>query len=896
MTEKYYSLSNKDVFEHFKASKKGLAKEEAKKRITRYGPNTIPHKEGNPWYLIILFQFKSPLVYILLAAGIVSLALQEFIDFGIIIAAILVNVIIGFVQENKAQNALAKLSEVISYKAHVIREGHEMNIDSKDLVPGDIIILDTGNKVSADARLFETNDLEVDEASLTGESVSENKQIEKNKDNTHLGDRTCMLFSGTTVVKGRAKAIVVATGIKTEIGKIADLIKNTKDEETPLQKKLNKFSRTLAILVVIVSVAIFIVGLLKGIGFESIFITAVAVAVAAIPEGLVIATTVILAIGMQKILKKKALVRNLVSAETLGSATVICTDKTGTLTKGEMQVSEIVTYNNNLNIENKLNKHTDEASDESLMAVQIGMMCNDAFVENPDEELASWKISGNITEKALLLAGIHLGFKKDELLKDQPKIDTIPFDSQNKYMVTLHKLSDKKNIMYLKGAPERIVAMSKQIRIGDREEVFDEARKTKFAHSFEELSKKGLRLLALGYQTVGHDFDKFGDEFKYKQDSFVFVGFVAIKDPLREEVQSTIATAKRAGIKTVIITGDHKLTAMAIAEEAGLQVKAENVLEGDDMDKLNDADLLEKVANIKLYARVSPEHKIRIVDAWQKKGEVVAMTGDGVNDSPALKKADIGIAVGSGTDVAKEIADMVILDDNFTTIVDAIREGRGIFDNIKKSITYILSDSFTEVVLIGGALLFGLPLPLTAAMILYINLFEDSFPDMALAFESVDPDVMLEKAKGHKANLFDNEVKTLIFIIGIVTDLVLFGLFWFVLRVTNDLSYAQTLVFVTLGVDSFFFVFSCKNLKKSILHINPFDNKWLLGSIALGFGFLLAALYVPFMQRILNTHPLDAWEWIVVIGFGLFNILLIEIAKYFFIHKKHHKKKTHARH
>jgi len=884
---KFYNLSVTETLEKLSTSKKGLARDETAKRLSHEGPNQIPHREGSPWYLILILQFKSPLVYILLAAALVSAALQEWVDFGIILAAILINVIIGFVQENKANNALAKLSQVIAYKAHVFRDGHEMSIDTKDLVPGDIIFLESGTKVPADARIFEAKDLEVDEASLTGESMPENKQVEKLKNDIHLGDRTNMVFSGTVVVKGSARAIVTTTGLKTELGKIAALIKNTQDEKTPLQKKLAKFSRTLAIVVVLISVAIFITGLLRGMGFESIFITSVAIAVAAIPEGLVIATTVILAIGMQKILKKKALVRNLVSAETLGSATVICTDKTGTLTKGEMKVSDIITYNHSFDTSKT---EAIKGSDEMMLGLQISLLCNDAFVENSEETMESWKISGNLTERALLRAGLSFGLSKDDLEKTEPRLDTIPFDSARKYMVTLHKKSENKNIMYLKGAPEKVVAMSKKIRIGGEEKIFDEQRKDKFAHDFEELSKKGLRLLALGYQMVDNDFEEFGEEFKYKKDSFVFVGFVAIKDPLRDEVFATIEAAKKAGIRTVIITGDHRLTAVAIANEAGLEVKAENVLEGTDLEKMTDADLLEKVSEIKVYARVSPEHKIRIVDAWQKKGEVVAMTGDGVNDSPALKKADIGIAVGSGTDVAKEIADMVILDDNFTSIVNAIREGRGIFDNIKKSITYILSDSFTEVVLVAGALLFGLPLPLTAAMILYINLFEDSFPDMALAFEPVDPDVMLEKAQGHKAKLFDSEVKTLIFIIGLVTDLVLFGLFWYVLRVTDDLAYAQTLVFATLGIDSFFFVFSCKNLKKSILHVNLFDNKWLLGSIALALVFLLTALYVPFMQRILNTQPLDAWEWLVVVGFGIFNIIMIELAKYHFIHKKHHGK------
>ena len=892
MTEKFYSLSIKDALDKLNTSKNGLTESEAQKRRDRYGLNVIPHKEKTAWPYILLFQVKSPMIYILTAAAVVSLALHEIVDMAVILAAILVNVTIGFVQENRAQNALAKLKKVITYKAHVIRNGVEKNINAEELVPGDVIILESGSKIPADARLFEVNELEVKEASLTGESEPEEKQIEKLKSNTHLGDRTNMVYSGTTVVKGSAKAIVTNIGIKTEIGKIASLIKQTPESKTPLQKKLSKFSKTLGIIIVGISILIFIGGMLQGIGFESIFITAVAVAVAAIPEGLVIATTVVLAVGMQKILRKKALVRNLVSAETLGSATVICTDKTGTLTKGEMQVSEIITWDNTFDItKNKQNKITisDKASQELIFAIELGMLCNDAYIENPDEDLEKWRVSGNLTERALLMAGLGMGIKQSNLLKENPRIDAIPFNSDNKYMATLHKENEKENIIYLKGAPEKIVNMSCKIKIGDKEEEFDNFKKDKFANHFESLSKKGLRLIALAYQKVPIESNNLKD-FNSDENNFIFVGFLAIKDPLRPEVQETLKIAERAGINVAMITGDHKLTAIAIAQEMGMDVKNENVIQGDELDKMNDAQFLEKVDKIKVYARVSPAHKIRIVSAWQKKGEVVAMTGDGVNDSPALKKADIGIAVGSGTDVAKEIADMVILDDNFKSIVEAVREGRGVFENIKKSITYILSNSFTEVVLVGGALLFGLPLPLTAAMILYINLFEDSFTDMALAFESTDPDIMKEKAQGHKSKLFDSEMKILIFLIGIITDLVLFGLFYYLLKTTDDEFYIRTIIFAVLGVSSLIYVFSCKNLKKSIIKISLFDNKILLGAMTLGFIFVLLAIYIPFMQNVLGTVSLGIMEWVVIIGFGIFDIIMIEFVKYHFIHKKHHGK------
>lgn len=899
MLEKFYSCAIPEVFKKLGSTKAGLSGEDARNRVAKFGLNRIPRKGKISWPFVLLSQLKSPLNYILFAAAIVSAALSEFVDMGIILAAIFINVLIGFIQENKAQNALAKLAEIITYKAHVVRDGQDKTINAEDLVPGDIIILESGSKIPADARLLEASALEVMEAALTGESQSEIKDVKKLKPDTHLGDRTNMVYSGTTIVGGHGKAVVTAVGLKTEIGKIASLIKETEEVKTPLQKKLAKFSRILGVAVIGVSALIFILGLLRGFGFEYMFITAVAVAVTAIPEGLVIATTVILAVGMQKILKKKALIRNLISAETLGSATVICTDKTGTLTRGEMQVSEIVTWNNNFDIEKKRDGSfnlPEKALDELHLSIRIGMLCNNAYVENPDEEFEKWKISGNLTERALLMAGLNMGLRQEKLLKASPKIDEIPFSSDKKYMVTLHKLNDNKNVLYLKGAPEKVVNMASKIMIGGQEEEFNNHKKEKFANYFENLSKKGLRLLALAYQKTSTDCEELETCFSDMENEFVFVGFVAIKDPLRPEVKETLEIAEQAGIKTVMITGDHKLTAQAIAKEMGMDVKAENIMEGDELEKLSDAQLLEKVEKIKVYARVSPEHKIKIVSAWQKKGEVVAMTGDGVNDSPALKKADIGIAVGSGTDVAKEIADMVILDDNFKSIIDAVKEGRGMFANIKKSITYILSNSFTEVILIGGSLLLGLPLPLTAAMILYINLFEDSFTDMALAFEPTDPDVMKEKAQGHKAKLFDKEVKTLIFLIGIITDLVLFGLFYYLLSTTNDEFYIRTVIFATLGMSSLIYVFSCKNLKKSILKIKVFDNKFLLGAMALGLAFILVALYVPFMQGILGTVHLGAMEWIIIIGFGLFDMFMIELTKYFFIHKKHHGKLSLKKH
>ena len=873
----WHSLEIKEVLAKLKTSVDGLSGEETSKRLKKFGPNKLPEEKKLTRLQIFFHQFKNPLIFILFAAAIVSLFLNHPTDFGIIIAVIGISTLIGFFQENKANKAISKLQGMVHYKARVLRDGREKVISTEDLVPGDVILLSPGDKVPADARLLELKNLEIIEAALTGESVPSKKQIAVFDPKTPLADRENMVYMGTVVAKGKAKAVVVETGDRSELGRIVSLVKEVEEEKTPLQKQIFHFSKILGLIIFIVVLTIFFVGYLTGRPLLEIFLISVAIAVAAIPEGLLPALTIILAIGMQKILKHKGLVRRMVAAETLGSVSVICSDKTGTLTEGEMRVAHILVWN----------KKFGEAGSEKekLLILKIGLLCNNAVVENPEEELHEWKILADPTEKALFLAGAQAGLEKDVLEEKMPRLGEIPFDAEYKYMATLHLNGgdEKKNerIIYVKGAPEKILQMSSFINIDGRIEKFSEARRQEVREKLEEVVGRGLRCLAFGYREME---EKQGPFIHEDLRDLVFVGFAALKDPLRAEAGEAVALCQSAGIRPVIVTGDHKLTAKAIVEELGLKVGEENILEGNDLDGMTDEDLARKVENFIIYARVEPKHKLRIINAWQKRGEVVAMTGDGVNDAPALKSADIGIALGSGTDVAKETSDLILLDNNFHTIVEAVKRGRIIFNNIRSVVLYLISGGFTEMIVVGGAVILGFPLPLLPAQILWIKLIEDATPAMALAFEEGDPKgVMKEAPRKINESIFSREMKWLIGIYAAVMDFSLFGLFVYFWKTTGNLDYARTIVFIGLGIASLFYIYSVRSLEKSVIHVNPFSNKFLVFSTILGIILMFTAIYVPFFQNILKTVPLGVGEWLLLGAYALLSLALIEFGKWFFI-------------
>ncbi len=847
----WHTLSPEKVAEILKTDLgEGLSEEEVKIRQKKFGLNKLPKEKPLPKVKIFLSQFQSPLIYILLIAGMVTLILGEWTDTIVIFFAVLLNTIVGYFQENKASNALRELKKVLKRKATCLREGKRKEIFQENLVPGDMVILKAGDKVPSDGRIIESSNLKINEAPLTGEWLAAEKIAEVLTKEVPLADRDNMVYMGTTVEDGEGKAIITEIGAQTEIGKVAILIKETKEEKTPYQKKLAHFSKIVAWLVGLASLFIFIEGMVTGGEFVEMFTTAVAVAVAAIPEGLPVAMTVILALGMQRILKRKGLVRKLASAETLGSTSIIATDKTLTLTQGKMELAEV------------------RAEDMNL-ALKIASFCYEAFVENPQDPRPDWKIRGRPTDRALILAGEEKGFTKHQLEKEFPEIDEIPFNSQNKFIATLHQTKEGK-VLFVSGAPEKIIELSS----------IDKNTFLKLNRDLENLTSQGLRVIAVGCKKTKEEKLKIEDV-----SDLTFVGFIGLKDPLRKEVKEAIDICQEAGMKPIIVTGDHVLTARAIGKELGLKVKKENILEGKELDNISDKELDKKLDKINVFARVEPKHKIRIIRAWQAKNQVVAMTGDGINDAPALKKADIGIALGSGTEVAKEVSDLVLLNDSFSIIVAAIEEGRAILDNIRKVITYLLSDSFTEVILIGVSIIARLPLPVIAVQILWVNLIEDGLPSIALAFEPKEKDLMTQKPTGHKAPLLTREMKAIIFIIGIFTDLILLGLFFVLLGKFGEgnLNYIQTMIFACLGSNSLFYVFSCKSLRKNIWHINLFNNKFLLLSCGVGFLALIAALYIPAFQTLLKTVPLGFFDWLIIIGLGLINIVAIEAAKHYFI-------------
>lgn len=863
----WHSLKLEEIFKKLDTNRNGLTEEEAKKRQKEFGLNKLPEEKRLSKVGIFLNQFKNPLIFILLIAALICFFLKEIKDALVILAAVFLNTLIGFFQENKAENTLRELKKIVRYRAKVFRSGNEKETLTDDLVPGDIIIIEAGDIVPADGRLIEVHNLQVVEAVLTGESIPSEKKVMALPETTSLADRENMIYFGTNVVRGKAIAVVTSIGLQTELGKIASLIKETKEEPTPLQKKIGQLAKILGILIAGLAFLILIFGLLVGRSFGEMFLIAVAMTVAAIPESLVIGMTICLALGMQRILKRKALVRKLIAAETLGSITVIAADKTGTLTEGKMKVEEIFSQ-----------------AEGEITAGKVFFLCNDAVIENPDDEFNQWRIFGDPTEQALVLAAGQAGLKKKELDKEFPLVDEMPFDSEKMWMATLHKIKNQisnfKNVIFIKGAPERILKMSKYIRVDEQEQELSENKYQEIEKKYLKSTKEGLRVLAGAY--------KFTEAKKLEEEDFkdfVFLGLAILRDPLRKDVRETIEECRQAGLRPIIVTGDHKLTAQKIALEAGILKSEEKILEGSELESFNKDELRQAVKEINVFSRVEPKHKIAIVDALQSQGEVVAMTGDGVNDAPALKSADIGIALGSGTEVTKQTADMVLLDDNFKTIVEAVKEGRTIFDNIKKIILYLLSSSFTEVILIGGSLIFGLPLPLLPAQILWVNIIQDSLPAMALTNEKTEKETMREKIKTRR-QLLDKEMKFLILLISLVTNLILFGLFWWLYKKTGNLDYVRTIIFVALGIASLFYIFSCKNLRKTIFHYFPLDNKFLNFSVIFGWLMFVIAFYIPFFQKILRVVPLKITDWIILISFGLINIILIEFGKLIFFMKR----------
>ncbi|MDD5552147.1 MAG: HAD-IC family P-type ATPase [Candidatus Pacebacteria bacterium] len=878
----WYSFSVENTIKKLKTDfKSGLSEREVILRRKKIGENQIPEKKLPSRIQIFFEQFKSPLIYILLLAGVVLLFLTKTKQDSIVIfAAVIISVIFGFWEENKVSNTIIKLKKILKTKTVVKREGFNKEIFQEELVPGDIILLKEGDKVPADVRLIETQDLRVSEAILTGEWLAAKKKNEVLPGNTPLADRDNMVYAGCTIERGEGKAVVVATGAETETGKIAQMLQETKEEKTPLQRKLLDFSKKITIVIIAICLLIFIAGTLRKGNTLEMFEASIAIAVGAIPEALPITMTVILAIGMEKILKKRGLVRRLSSVETLGSTSIICSDKTKTLTKGKMTLSEIFTISGSI-FPDKTEINKNREPYESIF--KIASLCNEGFIEYNNRKKII--IRGEDTDKALVSVGIKGGYKKEELEKQMPLIKRLPFSSDNQFQATLHKNPDK-FLLYVSGSPEKILSVSKKVQTESGIIELDEKNINFFREKLNDFTERGHRVIALAKKEIQAKTEEKINLTK-EINNLVLVGFVVLSDPLRGDVREAMRICRKAGLKSIIITGDHKKTAKNIAEEVGMKVKESEIIEGQELEKLSEKKFKKIVKKIKIYARAEPRHKMKIIDAWQEKGQVVAMTGDGVNDAPAIKSADIGIALGSGTDVAKEASDLVLLTDSFSVIVKAVEQGRVILDNIRKGIAYTLADSFTTAILVGfSTVVFGWPLPILPVQILWNNMVEDTFPNIAYAFEPKEKGVMGRGPTPQKSSLFTREM--LFLTIGnVIFNFICIFYFWFFWQHLNlGLDYARTMIFGVISVDTGFVIFSYKNLKRNIWKINPFSNKVLnIAAIFTLLGFI-SVIYVPFLQNLFHTVTLGLKSWIFLIVNALLTVLFIEFIKWRFIVKK----------
>ncbi|MFA6304192.1 MAG: HAD-IC family P-type ATPase [Patescibacteria group bacterium] len=832
--------------------KDGLSTQEVKERLNVFGKNTFETSKKTSKIKIFFSQLKSPLILVLIIASIVTLVISHYRDAIFIFIAVMVNSVLGFWQENKAENALAQLKTYLKQRARVIREGKEREIHAEEIVPGDIIRLAQGDRVPADARVIFVNDFQIDESILTGESLPVAKSTDSVPGSANIADQSSMIFAGTLVTQGVCAAIVCRTDAYTELGKIASLIEKSGNEKTPLQKAIIKFSAYLSVLLGLLTLAVFIIGIISGKPWLEMFLTAVAIAVSAIPEGLPISMTVVLAIGVERMAKRKGVVRKLIAAETLGGTTVILTDKTGTLTMAKMVLSQIIPFKSTKEI--VLNHALANAS---------------VVVENPEDKPELWRMNGRMMETVLVQSAALRGIPFAELTDKSQVLQTIPFNAVQKFSVSLIK-EEASHLMVLFGAPDILLAQS-SLNENDKKIIFEK---------IDLLALSGERVLGLATKTIKHT-----ENFSLAKDldfsDLSFDGLITFRDPIRPGIKRVIDQVKQAGIKTVIMTGDHQGTAVAVAKEVGLSVTDVSVLDAAELATLSDQSLRERLSSLTVISRVTPFDKIRIVKAFQELGEIVAMTGDGVNDAPSIKQANVGIAMGSGTEVSQSVADLVLLDDNFETIVAAIEEGRQIFGNIRKVLVYLLSSVADELILIGGSILAGVPLPLNALQILWVNFFTDSFPAIAFAFES-DKNYLLQKPSEKGMVLFNPLMKFLILVIGVSTSALLFAIYLILLRMGFDPALVTTFIFAAFGTYTLILAFSVKSLDKSIFSYSLFSNKYLTGAIALGLILMAGAIYVPALQTLFNTRALP-FGWVVGIALvSILNLILIEAAKWIF--------------
>ncbi|MFC1987626.1 cation-translocating P-type ATPase [Chloroflexota bacterium] len=889
-TQNWHNQEASETLSLLNSSHNGLSQVEAQRRLAQYGPNELEKEGGISPFALFMGQFKNILIVILLIAIVLSALVGELIDAGIIAAIVIFVAVLGFTQEYRAERALEALKKMLSPTITVLREGREEEIPSKELVPGDVLLLEAGDKIPADARLIESHSLMCDEASLTGESVPVSKDIKPLPVEVRVSDRGNIVFTGTTVTYGRGMAVVTSTGMNTEFGEIAKAMTAVEVDTTPLERRTGEIGKWLGIIALSVCGIILVISIVREVFGEgqmdlqfiiTMVLFAVALAVAAVPEALPAIVTGALAIGMHQLAKRNALVRKMPVVETLGCTTVICSDKTGTLTKGEMTVRKLFSGGKLIDItgvgyapegEFKGSEIIKTADDSPLQLFLLGgLLCNDAILQKKENQ---WLIKGDPTEGALVVVAAKAGLQQDEIRGENPRLDEIPFSSERKMMTTIHQMKNGKRIAFMKGAPEvvleRCSSISKDGRLGGLGEV----EKAHILQTNQEMTQEALRVLGVAYREI-QDGIAYTEEAVEKE--MTFLGLAGMIDPPREEAIEAVKVCKQIHIRPIMVTGDHKLTAVAVAKEIGIYKEGDMALTGEELEKMSDEEYENAVDKVSVYARVSPMDKLKIVKAWKKKGEVVAMTGDGVNDAPALKQADIGIAMGiTGTDVTKEAADMVLGDDNFATILKAIEGGRWIYDNIKKYLAYLLQCNVTEVIVIGGVVLIQGPafLPMLPAAILFVNLVTDGMPALALGVAPPDPGIMQRPPRNPKESIFSRDVKSFI-LLAVLIEVPFFYLLFF--HELVDITHARTEIFLLFIVIELVIALNCRSLIHSIFKVPP--HKWLVLAVLSQVLLTAVLIQIPAAREAFGINKPLSSDLAIIVVFGLAVFALMEATK-----------------
>lgn len=898
--ERAYNLSVEDSLNNFNTTKDGLTSEEARKRLAEDGPNQLKEEDKTSLLQKLWAQFADFMVIILIFASIISFIAGEKTDAIVILAIIIINAFLGVYQEGKAEKSLESLKQITSPEAKVYRDGQIKIIDASEIVKGDIINVEAGDIIPADVRWIYSSNLQVEESSLTGESVPVDKDArEMLEGEVSLGDRINSGYMGTIVTYGNAIGLVTATGHLTEIGQIATMLKSYEDDQTPLQKQLNEMGKFIGIGTLVICALIFGLGLLQGEELLDMLLISISLAVAAVPEGLPAIVTIVLSIGMNRMVEKNAIVKKLLAVETLGAITYICSDKTGTLTENQMTVKKLYVDGKIIDVTGTGYEPKGELllDEKPITTGEIGdletllvgsVLANDALLDKNEE---GYSIIGDPTEGALITLGEKANYPKKELNENYPRIEEIPFDSDRKMMTTVHSnYVEGEYISFTKGAPDIVIDRCKYISQDGKVLEFTEERKAQVLEANSGFSRLALRVLAVAYK-LNEEIPEIDESL---EEDLVFVGLIAMMDPARKEAKVAIEECKNAGIIPVMITGDYKETAFQIAKELKIAEDISQVMEGKELDNISDKELKNIVEKVRVYARVSPKHKVRIVDALKTNGEVVAMTGDGVNDAPALKRADIGVAMGiTGTDVAKDTSELILTDDNFSTIVGAVEEGRIIYSNIKKFVYFLLSCNLGEVLMVFLAMMLKMPVPLIPIQLLWTNLVTDSFTALALGVEKGDPDIMDEKPRDPKASIIDKPMIIKIAIQGILIAGVTLFAFNYGLQkypLEGDLYKARTFAFVTLINAELLRAYSSRSDHASLLEIGLFSNKELVMATALGFGLLLVVVYVPFLEPIFHTFDLSLSEFLFTLRLAIIPPIVGEIMKFFTRRRLRNKK------